>query len=418
LASPFHAKGKVLIPRLHRLSHLPPALYATQILQENGFDVLVIEYGRMKEEFSCLTEPLPRLRWASPWAKGFPKKIRPLVIFLGVFLRLLAKIAWEGRPQLIIAHGMQEQSLAFLLGTLFRIPIVVHVHEVYEPNELDRFNQMFHAIGTAALRRARFLIFPEKTRAEIYKKRHHLTAPIHLVFNCPRLRNKGLGQDLRKQLGLRSDALLMAYLGGIGKENALEEAILALIEVPRLVLLIWGWADPNYLTQLKILAKDFGVASRVHFLGELNENKWSVLDGCDLSYCVYRAEKLRLKYAATASNKLMESLASGLPVLTSNHPDFKELVETRNVGLCLPSISSGAVAHSLQTLLLQDSEFHLKSVNGLKAHREDLNFEVQFHSALNDFQKYFKARRLPQWRQVPEGKLSPANSASPWVLSK
>jgi len=388
----FQLKDKLLVLRLHRISHLPPALYATQMLNEQGFPVLVLEFGRIEEDIPTKDTPVPRVRIGSPWTQWVPRRLRPLAIFVTVVAKVFLRLLSEGKPQLVVAHGMQEQCLAYLLNFFFRIPVVVQVHEAYEPHELDRFNRFFLAFGSLALRESKFLIFPEETRAKIYVERYQTKAPIHLVYNCPRRRFKGEGLPLRATMGLPANSKLMAFVGGIGRENALEDAIVALVEVPTLHFLVWGWGEPEYLSSLNKLAREFGVTDRVHFLGELNETKWATLDGCDLSYCVYRPERLRLRYAATASNKLMESMAAGLPTLTNGNPDFRAIVEGNDVGVCVDFISSGQVAEKIRLLLKDEVGFQRRGQNGLRQHQTVFNYEHQFSAVIESFARICKRK--------------------------
>ncbi len=202
--------------------------------------------------------------------------------------------------------------------------------------------------------------------------------PYHVVFNCPRLRTRTPGFDVKRQLGIPDSAITLAYMGGIGKMNCLEEAILALAEVPQVYFLIWGWAEKSYVASLKLLASQWGVEKRVLFLGQINEAKWETLDSCDIGYCVYRPEKLRLVHAATASNKLMESLASGLPVITRGTADFKDIVEKYQAGLCLAELSTAAIVTTLRSLANNPMLRKRMGDNGVRAHREFLNYEYQF----------------------------------------
>ncbi len=390
--SQYTTAGKIIAVRLFRLGHIPPAQYSTQILCEKGFPVLVVEFGNAVEPLHYVSGSPSRVRLDAPWVKWLPRQLRPYLLFLNAFFKLSFRFLTQGRPQHLIAHGIQEECLVAMLGTVFRIPFSVHVHEAYEPRELDNFTRVLHSVGSRLLRRARILVFPEKKRAELYYDRYKLNHAYHIVYNCPRLRQKGDGVDHRRRLGLPSNAITMAYLGGIGKMNCLEEAILAMAEFPNLHFLLWGWGRTSYLDSLRSLASQIGVIDRVHFLGQLNQDKWPMLDGCDLSYCVYRPDHLRLKLAATASNKLMEALAAGLPVITRGTEDFKEIVEKYQVGVCLKGLSSSDIVTALRQLLLSPMLRKRMGDNGVRAHRETLNFEHQFQPVLIELSRLV---RLP-----------------------
>lgn len=383
-------RGKCVVLRLFRLKHLPPAYNATTVLHERGVPVLVVEFGNLKEVTRYIESPLPTLRMASRWTRYF-SRLQPLLAFGETFFRLAVLFLRSGRPNVLIAHGMQEQCMAWLLSVTFRVPVVVHVHEIYALHELDRFNRMFFLWGLSTLRRAKLLIQPEKSRARLYQTMYRIRTPYELCYNTPRAHER-IGGNLREGLKLPPEALLMAYMGGIGKMHAFEEAFLALVEVPNVYFLIWGWGDAEYLEQLKKMARTYRVQNRVLFLGKTDEKKWSDLESCDFAYCVYKPEVLRLKHAATASNKLMEAMAAGLPVITSDSPDFKDIVLRLDIGVCADPSSSSSLALAIKELAKSREIRQRKGRNARRAHREEYNFETQFERALLRIETFFESR--------------------------
>jgi hypothetical protein len=183
-------KNCVLVLRWNRLSHLPPALYETQVLSENHFPIVVVEFGRLKEELARVEKGFVRVRLSHAWVKWFPKKLHPALVLIDSFCKILFLVMREGKPKGIISHGLPEQCLALWLQAFLRIPVVCHVHEAYEPKELDTWNRYFFKVGTLMMKRALFLIFPERSRAKIYQEKYQIQRPIFIVPNCARRREE------------------------------------------------------------------------------------------------------------------------------------------------------------------------------------------------------------------------------------
>ena len=399
--SPFHLRDKILVLRLFRLGKLPPGLYSSEILVENGFPLLVLEYGNLSEPQTKVEGSLPRLRWASPWAAWLPQRVRSAAIWLGMLARLCFKLAREGRPRLLIAHGPQEQAAAYLCSLIFRFPFAVHVHEGTESTEkLTPFNRVLLRVEGIVLRRASFLIFPEASRARLFRERYRLTGPIFVVFNTPRLRARGPGLDLRKALGLPTNAMLMAYFGGIGPTNLIDEAVAALSGLPNLHFLVWGWGDESYLTLLKQTAERNHVEARLHLMGEV-EDKWQNLESCDVGYCVYRPDTFRTRHMGTASNKFTECLAAGIPMLTSGNDDFKQLVTTLEVGVCAPDLTVAGIRDGLHFLIYDRFGLQRKAQKGLAAHRTQFHYEHQFAPVLAFLRQRFAPSELERGTDRP-----------------
>lgn len=389
----FRAGGKLLVLRLFRLGHVPPGTYSTQILAENGVPLVVVEFGNLVEPAREVPGLVPKLRLATPWARFLPRALRPLAIWWATLARLVLKCLREGRPKLVVAHGLQEQAIAVVLRRLLGVRYAVHVHEVYERAELSGLNRLFFRVEGPALRGAEFLVFPEKDRAAIYQARYRLACPVHVVFNCPRLRTRKPSREARAKWNLPEGAVAMAYIGGIGEENGIEEAIGALPQLPRVHFFLFGWAEGAHLRRLEELARKLGVRDRVRFPEGLVPDKWEPLDNCDLAYCVYRPAALRMRHQATASNKLTEAFAAGLPVVTTSHPDFAAVVGGYDVGLCVPALSASAVATTIAALLADEIGFRRRSRNALELHRSLFHYEKQFEGALRRFLTYFPSAR-------------------------
>ncbi len=383
--------GRLLVLRLKRLGRLPPALHATQILEESGADVVVLEFGNVREADRYPTDGVRRFRWEFPSVEKLPETLHAFVIFAAVFLKLARKIFAGERPAGVVAHGLQEQALALGLNWLFAIDYVVHVHEAYDRADLTPSNWPFLWMEGLALRRATFLVFPGVERREVYRERYCFAHPSYIVYNSPRTLTVPVARDWRTTLGLPPDSFLLGFVGGISRDVGIDIALDALALEPRLQLLVWGWANPDLGDELSERAKKLGVESRYHRLGELRDGKWEALAGCDAGYAVYFPRTLRLKTAATASNKLFEFLALGKPVVTSSAPDFKALVEGGKVGVSAQTLDGKGLVHALGPILDRGALYRVLSENARREHLENHAFDRQFAPVLEAFRAAFPA---------------------------
>ncbi|MBI4405227.1 MAG: glycosyltransferase [Deltaproteobacteria bacterium] len=375
-SDPFSFAHKILLLRTFRLRHMPTAYYAAKLMSEAGLPVLAVEFGNVFEKKKRVLEDIPRYRIPTPWAALLPRKLRSSAIFFRVLSHLILKIVVFGKPKLMITHGLPESCLALALHRLFKIPFISHVHEVLEKASETPFNRWLMRFEGSALRQAEFLIFPEQGRAAAYRQRYHFQQAVYIAYNCPLRRRKQKTIDLRTQYRLSQQSLLMAYVGGIGETNALMEAIEAVASIPNLYFFLAGWAQKDYLELLKQKAATLKTGERVFFLGEI-EDKWSLLDNVDILYCVYRPLTLRTKHLATASNKLTEAMAAGLPVITTSNPDFKEIIDKYDIGICVKEIAPDDIAQAVQELC-KPGEIMRKSRNASHCHSEVFNYEQQF----------------------------------------
>ncbi len=382
----FSFKNRLLVLRYSRLGRIPPALAAVQVLHEAGLPLVVIEFGRGNLRDESTADPIPRRRYRAVSLLGIPDGGKTLLDVLFAFLRIGLSILKEGRPRLIFSHGLYEQWLAYLLYKIWGIPYVAAVHEILEPKELSRLNRWFLRREGKILRSAEFLIFPEANRALFYQRRYDLRNPIHIVFNCPRLHSEP-GVSPRSQWNVPKKASVLGYLGGIGRENFLEETIQAVVLMPNVYFLYWGWGDASYLERLKQLAAP--AADRIRWMGTVNEEKWNVLKGWNAGLCLYRSKLLRLQMAATASNKLFECLSVGCPVVTTSAPDFESFLTQYPVGVAVKELTPAGISAALERLFADENGLRAKGEKGRDLFESHFHFEAQFERALNEFKKAF-----------------------------
>ncbi len=384
----FSLKDKLIVLRFSRLGRIPPAQFATELLSESHIPVEVIEFGADNAATEWIAGRITKRRVRHIKLGFLPAGVLTLLDVLKTLLLLVAWTLKEGRPRLLLTTGLYEQWIAYVLFRLFGVPYVVAVHEVYDAHELSRLNRWFLEQEKNVLASADLLLFPVKERAEFYRKRYGFHTPSQIVFNCPR-KVPADSRSARDLWGLPSDAKVVGYLGGLGKENFLEETIEAVSTLSGVYFLYWGWGDEAYLEHLRRLSGK--APDRIRWMGIAKDDKWSILRGWDLGLCLYRPDLLRLKMAATASNKLFECLAVGCPVLTSNAPDFAAFLSEHPVGVAVPELTVAGIRSAIRDVM---ADRPLRERLGDKAralHESQFHFETQFALPLKEIRKRFPA---------------------------
>lgn len=383
-------KDSILVLRVSRLGRIPPALFSTELLQESGLPTIVVEFGNLKETKRVVKETITKLRIDAPWAKWAPKKSQFPVILVWVILKLSFLFIKEGRPRVLVAHGIAEQFVAWVLSKVFWIPFVIHAHEIYDRQDVQGpISQFLLKMEKPIFKSAAFTIFPEKKRAQLYRERYQFKSPVFISANAPRLVPPPKPRDLRKAYQLNPESLIMGYVGGIGPTNLLEIAIQALSFNPSVVFLAWGWGDRDYLEQLNALAHCLGVSERFIHLGQLTEEKLQTLAGCDFSYCVYQPSLLRAKYEVTASNKFFEAMAAGIPSLISSNPDFYQFNRKYPVGVCAPSLTTEGVSAAMKTLVENPTLRKSLARNARQIFETQFHYEHQFFKPTQAYQDLY-----------------------------
>ncbi len=167
----------------------------------------------------------------------------------------------------------------------------------------------------------------------------------------------GARQAWRDRLGL-GDSRVVTYVGTMSLANHPVDLLLrAFAQLSRTVddtilLLAGGGADLGYL---KHLAQDLGVADRCRFAGRVEPGEVPAL--LSLSYVtvdpVHDDEVAKARWPL----KIVESLAVGVPVITGDVGDRREMLGDQRAGLVVAPGDPVALADGLQAVL-GDPDLH------------------------------------------------------------
>jgi len=120
------------------------------------------------------------------------------------------------------------------------------------------------------------------------------------------------------------------FQGSIGPLHGLEELIPLLKEKiggKELVLVLKGFINPKYLDQLKTIAADNRVSEKLIYIGP-TDYRQVIENGktCHIGIGIHKKDDIMNKTLGTASNKIYEYAAMGLPVILYDNEHFREIL--------------------------------------------------------------------------------------------
>ncbi len=161
---------------------------------------------------------------------------------------------------------------------------------------------------------------------------------IHNALDINRFRN--LTHDpnkIKQELRIPEHAFLIGSVGRLTKQKGydllLEAASIAINKISELYLIIIGNGEDEEM--LKHRADELGIENRVIFTGSRSDVD-RILPAMDLFICSSRWEGL--------STVLMEAMAAGIPILATDIPGNRELLESGVSGWLVPAENSGELA--------------------------------------------------------------------------
>jgi glycosyltransferase involved in cell wall biosynthesis len=262
----------------------------------------------------------------------------------------IALVARRAHPDAVHAHD----AAMLVPGWLARPKGALLVYDSHELATGVPYRSRFWAALVAAIER---LLVPRCDAvitvsggiADRLASRYGLAARPVVVRNLPDLPPPRPGSpDLRRELGL-GEAPLILHQGAVALDRGCEVLIRALALVDGAHLLFLG-AQGGFAERLRALARELAVGERTHFRPPVPPREL-------LSYTAQADVGVTLlegsceNHRLALPNKAFEYVAAGIPVLASDLPELRAIVDEHGLGWTVDPSHPSAVAGALRTAI-------------------------------------------------------------------
>jgi glycosyltransferase involved in cell wall biosynthesis len=285
---------------------------------------------------------------AIPWFLGpahalcnFPQPVNP------VWAHAIWRVVRDVEADLILVRDLPLAIPAALIGRRLRLPVVLDMAEHYAGMLRDRLRYTpVSLVGRLARRPAfarlvermslrlvdRVIVVVEESRDRLLGQGVALDR-ITIVSNTPRLDQwEAAGLRGQEAAGPKADDLRLIYLGNLDGSRGIDTVIRAVQAIAhqgrRIGFRVIG-GGPN-LESLRRLARDLGVADRLHIEGRLPYARVrSLMAQADVGVIPHYATEA---WNSTMPNKLFDYMLAGLPVLVSDARPTARIVRAERCG--------------------------------------------------------------------------------------
>jgi len=268
------------------------------------------------------------------------------------------------------AHDLNTLPVAWLCSRLSKAKLVYDSHELW----LDRtripprsnFNRfLVKRIESFLIRRTDANITVGESVGRELAERYHIIKPT-VILNVPPYRSVERSRLLRVDIGIPTDDRIILYIGIINMLRGLEEAVQSLKYLNHCRLVLMGFAYEHYVPVLEEFIAKEGLTGRVHFFGPVPfEEVTRYAASADVGLVAYR--NVGLSYYYSSPNKLFECVAAGLPVVGSNFPDLKGIIEGYNLGVTCDPDNPKEIADAINYILSDETRYNEMRRNALEA---------------------------------------------------
>jgi len=281
-----------------------------------------------------------------------------------VFVRFL-RAALRTKADVYHAHDLNTLLMAWTASRLRRVPLIYDTHEVETARAGTKLRWWACFLERALIHRADRVICTNQTRAAYTQRRYGIPPPT-ILRNLPAYIEPPPSKLIHERLHLPSEAKVVLYQGGIQPERGLEQLLSAapLIQGGLVVLVGSGRLKPALQQQ----ARAQGLQDRVFFHDAVPVDelpRWTASAYLGLQIL----QNTCFNHYSSLSNKLLEYLMAGIPVIASDLPEMRRVIEDTGAGLLIDSSDPRQIADAANRLLADEGLREVMSEKAKAARR-------------------------------------------------
>lgn len=275
------------------------------------------------------------------------------------------------RADILLSNDLDTLPANYLAAKFRRKVLVYDSHEFFtEVPELihrPKTKAAWEKIEKAILPKIQHAYTVCESIASVYHEKYDTAFKV--VRNIPSKKGK-VNVSVARNIRVDERKIIL-YQGALNVGRGLEFAIKSMQYLDDARLVIAGEGDISI--PLRQLTVDLDLKDRATFLGKIPIDEMSYITAqADLGLSI--EEDLGLNYRFALPNKLFDYIRQQIPVLVSNLPEMKKIVEDYQIGIILNSHQPRQMALQVHQALFDNKKRELWKTN-LKTANKELRWE-------------------------------------------
>lgn len=351
-------KKKVIVSVTNDLATDQRVLRLCQALYLEGFEVLLV--GRHLKE----SPPMPSLPFRH---RRMRLLFRKSALFYAEYNVRLALFLFFRKADILVSNDLDTLPANRLIQQIKNCELVFDSHEYFtgvpelENNPFAR--KVWKWFERKIVPNLKHLITVNESIAKLFKDEYGVDFLV--VRNIP-YKLKIERKSYREELNLPDNKHIIILQGnGINVQRGAEEAVEAMKYLSEeFLLLMIGNGD--VIPVLKEMVNSQGLSSKVVFIGRLPyEAMMKYTLSADLGLSLDKAQSLNYLYSLP--NKIFDYIQAGCPILCSDLPEPRKIVEEYRVGEIAPTLEPQKLAEQIHNILNNHENLHHYQSNAVKA---------------------------------------------------
>lgn len=326
-----------------------------------------------------------------------------------IWLKFISYVFSKRRERFEVCHCHDAEALpmGYLLAKRDNALLIYDVHELsfsyisltYINSLKKRFvlfiyRLMVRGFEKILIKKANAVITVNHSLSTIIQKLYKLKERPYVIYNARKIVNISKNDYIRAKTGIPKTHKILFYQGMIRPDRELDRVIkiLPLLD-DEIVFVIAGLANSKvYLDQLHSLARHLGVDQRFYYVGFLNYDHELLEATASADIGVFLLPGNNLTYKYSLANKIFDYIMGNLPMITSDLPEMKRLIEKYHIGFTIKiedEFSFVDVVHRLTS----DEELYRMIVRNIEKAKNELCWENEEKELLRAYHQLLAHER-------------------------
>ncbi len=302
-------------------------------------------------------------------------KIR-LLFYLKFSIKLLKELL-QTHADLYIAEDFYTLPLVTIIGKIRKSKVYYNSRELYAflggLRNRPILQRLVKAIEQYFVKKVDLVLTTGEMDSAFLEKFYGINNTL-VIRNIPLLQKPSCKIDFREEYGIPADKIILLYQGVLLEGRGIPLIMRTMRQVENSVLLILGDGEQKHNFQK--LATELGVNDRIIFAGTIQQSELiNYTAGADIGLSLI--ENISISYYHALPNKLFEYIMAGLPVLSSDLPQIKKIIDDYNVGETVDILNENNIVEALKKWENNPDIIERYKLNCNKA-AADLNWQSEY----------------------------------------
>lgn len=367
---------KVLITFLGNIDYDTRCNNLFNSFSEKGYDVEFIGFDWLTENFSTTK--------GKKTVYKLSKKSLSLFFYLKFYSLLKLKVLSK-KFDIIFAEDLYCLPVCIIAGKLKGAKVIYDCRELFgflAGLKNKKFIQKFWSrIERLFIRKADLILTTGEMDSEFIRKQYNLHTDL-VIRNLPLYKKSESPVDYYSLLGIDRSKKVLLYQGVILHGRGLKMIFEFLKTSDDFVLVVLGSGE--MIGYYKNLSSQMKLDDKVFFVGKIPQDK--LMDYTAGAFVgLSLIENISKSYYYALPNKLFEYIMAEIPVIATDLPQMKKIIDDYKVGLSVNENDIGELRNALQRLK-EDVEFYNRIKSNCKIASEKLNWVNEINQLFNKLQ--------------------------------